>query len=289
MTSFAELIPQTGFLTDRQILTCLEEGYLLEDGTWEQPQLRHASYTLRLGHKVEICRAANSAHPSRELTVVNLTQTESRLAIRPGDTALLYSKEHLRFPDCVLGFTVARGLLFAEALSPENTYVDPGFTGPIYTTVTNVSNRIVYLDYEMPLSRLFFFRLGESVQDEYRTGAGLGIAQQLNSVRAVTLGSIEECRTATDTQLLDSIELIPIGGIQAAEVLQRLSKRQCAARLQSLTVAVIWPLLLVFANNNDWVKDNMGVFLGNVSASVVATILVLLVSKLTVRSRLGQQ
>ena len=37
MTSFAELIPQIGFLTDRQILMGLGEGYLLEKGTWEQP------------------------------------------------------------------------------------------------------------------------------------------------------------------------------------------------------------------------------------------------------------
>lgn len=289
MTSFAELIPQTGFLTDRQILMGLGEGYLLEKGTWEQPQLRHASYTLRLGGRVEIARAANLAHPKREFTLVNLTQAEPRLEVRPGDTALLYSKEHLRLPDCVLGFTVARGLLFAEALSPENTYVDPGFTGPIYTTVTNVSNRVVHLDYGMPLTRLFFFRLGESVQDGYRTGAALGITQQLSSVRAVSLGSVEECRMAPDKELLDSIKLIPIGGIQAAEVFQRLNRRQLSTERRLLALAVVWPVLLIFANNNDWVKDNVGIILGNVLASVVAAVLVLLAPKLTAWFHSGQQ
>jgi deoxycytidine triphosphate deaminase len=289
MTSFAELIPQTGFLTDRQILIGLGEGYLLEKGTWEQAQLRHASYTLRLGERVAIARAANLAHPNREFTLVNLTQAEPRLEVRPGDIALLYSKEYLRLPDCVLGFTVARGLLFAEALSPENTYVDPGFTGPIYTTVVNVSNRVVYLDYGMSLTRLFFVRLGESVQDGYRTGAALGIAQQLSSVRAVSLGSVEECRMAPDKELMDSIELIPIGGIQAAEVFQRLNRRQRSTERRLFTLVVVWPVLLVLANNSNWVKDNMGIFLGNVLASVVAAVLMLLVPKLTMWLHSGPQ
>jgi len=71
MASFAELIPQIGFLTDRQILIALDEGHLLERGTWEQSQLRHASYTLRLGDRVEIARAANSAHTkTKEFTIL---------------------------------------------------------------------------------------------------------------------------------------------------------------------------------------------------------------------------
>lgn len=289
MGSFAELIPQHGFLTDRQILKALGDGHLLVEGTWEEAQLRHASYTLRLGSKVEIARAGIAATSrTKEFTVMQLTQAE-HVELRPGDTALLFSMEHLRFPDCVLGFTVARGLLFAEALCPENTYVDPGFNGPIYTTVTNVSGRVIRLDYGMSIARLFFFRLSESVQDGYRAGSAFGISQQLKSVQATTLGSAEECRSATDIQLLECVQLIPIGGIHAAETFKRLTKRQVSAERRIAVFALAWPALLVFANNNDWVKESIGAFLGSVFASMVAAALMLLAPKVIAWARSEQK
>jgi deoxycytidine triphosphate deaminase len=230
MATVAELVPQVGYLTDRQIRKCLDAGQLLEKGTWTDSQIRHASYTLRLGSRVELARAADSIGAvSRELRVVSLTQGQPDVELKPGDTALLYSLESLRIPPDVLGFTVARGLLFAEALSPENTYVDPGFTGPIYTTVTNVSNRVVTLSYQMPVARLFFFRLGEEVQDGYRSGSALGIAQQLTSVRAVAFGTTEELKAAKEKELLDSVRLIPLGGVHAVEALQRIYRQTRAS------------------------------------------------------------
>lgn len=281
MTDFSELPPTVGFLTDRQILQALEAGYLLEKGTWDENQLRHASYTLRLGARVELARATSAASSQvRELVIVALGPSTPRLELRPGDTALLYSLEQLRIPDSVLGFTVARGLLFAEALCPENTYVDPGFTGAIYTTVTNVSNRIVQLEYEMPLARLFFYRLCESVEKGYKTGSGLGIAQQLSSVRAVPVGSLEECRAATDAQLLESIQHIPIGGIHAAESLKRLERKHIVGQRRIITFAFVWPALLVFANKNAWINENLGPFLANVSASVIAALIMIFAPRL---------
>lgn len=171
MPSFAKLIPEFGYLADHQIIKALENGYLIDKGTWDTKQIRHASYTLRLGERIEVARGSRATHTeTKEFTLVNLTAAQPRLELYPGDTALLYSKEHLRLPNCVLGFTVARGLLFAEALCPENTYVDPEFGGPIYTTVTNVSNRVIHLEYGMPITRLFFFRLASPVQEGYKAG-----------------------------------------------------------------------------------------------------------------------
>ena len=275
MAAFESIVKQLGFLTDRQILAGLNQGFLLETGSWDQKNLRHASYTLRLGSEVRICRAAGVATTAtKEFTVVQLTSAAPKIEIRPGDTALLYSMERLTFPDSVLGFTVARGLLFAEGLCPENTYVDPGFTGQIYTTITNVSPRVVELEYGMAITRLFFFRLTEPVENPYRSGSALGIAQQLKSVRAAITSS-DECRSATDDQLLDGVKLIPIAGQQAAESLTRIALRQTRAERRLLVLAISWPALLVFANNNSWVSENMGTFFGNVFASIVAAVLML--------------
>ncbi|HST07358.1 MAG TPA: hypothetical protein VLJ83_04265, partial [Gemmatimonadaceae bacterium] len=143
MATFASLVSTSGFLTDKQIQSGLNSDYLIEKGTWDPGQIRHASYQLRLGSEVRISRASASVGAeTKEFCIVSLTPDKS-VELRPGDTAMLYSIERLRLPDCVLAFTVARGLLYAEALAPENTYVDPGFSGTLYTTVTNISNRIV--------------------------------------------------------------------------------------------------------------------------------------------------
>jgi len=95
-------------------------------------------------------RSLQIATDRREFSVFQLTTQNPSIELHPGDTALLYSQENLRLPTFVLGFTVSRGLLFAEALSPENTYVDPGFMGHLYTTVTNLSNRVVRLESGLP-------------------------------------------------------------------------------------------------------------------------------------------
>ena len=109
---FEEIANTTGFLVDAQIREALNCGYLIEKGTWEDSQIRHASYQLRLGDRVEVCRASQaSSQNTKELAIVRLSSGHDTLELRPGDTALLYSIENLRLPDSILGFTVARGLL----------------------------------------------------------------------------------------------------------------------------------------------------------------------------------
>jgi Deoxycytidine deaminase len=124
--TFETVAGMHGFLTDRAIQAALEAGYLLERGTWEPANIRHASYTLRLGSRVEVSRYEDNQRETRQRVTTNLISGGKALLLRPGDSALLYSLENLRLPACVLGFTVARGLLFVESLSPENTFVDPG-------------------------------------------------------------------------------------------------------------------------------------------------------------------
>jgi deoxycytidine triphosphate deaminase len=158
--AFDQVVDSFGFLPDRRIRSALDAGYLLERGTWDPTAIRHASYMLRLGERVYV-RPPGSA----EFAVASIDEARPTLRLEPGATALLYSLERLRLPDSVLGFTVARGLLFVHALVPENTYIDPGFHGEIYTVVTNASGRAVELTYRMPIARLFFYKLSEPVEE----------------------------------------------------------------------------------------------------------------------------
>jgi deoxycytidine triphosphate deaminase len=274
MTSLAELIPQPGYLTDRQIHACLQAEYLFEQGTWSKDQVRHASYTLRLGSRVDLARASDSiGETQKEIRLITLTRAQPHLDLRPGDTALLYSLEILRFPPFMLGFTVARGLLFVEALCPENTYVDPGFSGCIYTTVTNISNRVVQLSYEMSVARLYFFRLAEDVETPYRAGSALGITQQLTSMRAVPLGSERELQSAKDDELRESVRLVPIGGVHAAALFERMHSRALVAHQRIMVFALLWPAILLLVHNNEWVRSRGAELLADSAASVVTAAL----------------
>jgi deoxycytidine triphosphate deaminase len=225
---------------------------------------------VRLGDQVSVSAAAQAPREGKKTFEIRRIAKGESVELLPGDTALLYSIEHLSIPANVIGLTVARGLLFAESLCPENTYVDPGFTGSLYTTVTNVSNRAVHLDYGMPLARLFFFRLAEAVGNPYQSGAALGISQQLKTIRATTLTTLEEYQRASTQQLLAEIERLPVHGPHIRQALLR----QSTQALRLYLLAVFWPIVLIVANSSS-VKEQVGPFIANVIASIVGSIVVL--------------
>jgi deoxycytidine triphosphate deaminase len=273
MPSFDELIPSHGFLNDRQIRVALAAQYLIEPGTADDAQVRHASYTLRLGDRVELNKAQDSSHSKhKNFQVLRLGTTSPTCDLEPGDTALLYSMENLRIPSNVLCFTVARGLLFVESLSPENTYVDPGFAGTIYTTVTNVSSRVIRLTYGMSIARLFFYRLHEPAEHPYRSGAGMQISQQLETVPISDLGSDDQCSKASRAKLISTVKKIPMGGTHISELFERETK----FLVRLFAWSTVWPILLVLVNTNDWLKNHLGSFLSNVLAGVVSGVLLII-------------
>ena len=270
MTSATPEIPppvSIGFMTDRQIRAALATGQLIEKGTWDEAGIRHASYTLRLGHRVELERNG-AASGEREQKKITLTNGGAPLELRPGDTAMLFSIENLRLPASVLGFTVARGLLFVEALVPENTYVDPGFTGQLYTTVTNLSGRVLKLPYGTPIARLFFYRLGEDVHQSYQTGPAIGVPQHVESVPGVAFPTTEKAHSARVADLYRDLVATERGGARTAELLKRNHR---FARLAFLT-AVFWPGALV--TGIQWLQDSNGFVVG-VASSVVASLLII--------------
>ena len=238
--------------------------------TWDAASIRHASYTLRLGGHVEIAYANRAASDERRDFVVQDLRQGDSLALNPGDTAKLYSIEILDIPDSVLAFTVARGLMYIEALVPENTYADPGFTGDLYTTVTNLSNRIVRLNYGDPIARLFLFHLAEPVQESFRRGAARGILQRLESERATKLGTPQECHQSDTTQLVSEIQRnAASSGPAIVELLQRQNRRRAAL----FVIAVVWPVLLVLANMNSWIKNTLGLVVSNIAAVILSALI----------------
>jgi deoxycytidine triphosphate deaminase len=268
---FEDIVPGVGFLTDKNIEAALKAGFLIEPGTWEEGQIRHASYMLRLGQRVQIERDSTGSG-EREQKVITLTRGGPPLELRPGETALLYSIENLRLPNCVLGFTVARGLLFAECLVPENTYVDPGFPGSIYTVVTNLSGRVLKLPYGTPIARLFFYRLAENVAHPYQSGPAIGIDQHLEFSPGIRYATLDKASAASTVDLLSDLISTERGGPRTAALLQR----NATLSRYALLIAIAFPIALQLASSWTWLRNVAGPALGNVLLNIIAGILVII-------------
>ena len=81
----------------------------------------------------------------------------------------------------------------------------------------------------------------------------MGIAQQLDSVPASAIPTIEGARKAKNQVLIEEIGRIPIGGLHIAEAIGR-SK----ARTEKLALfAALWPVALVVFNTSTWVKNTI--------------------------------
>jgi len=250
---FNEVVTGTGFLTDSEIKAAIEAGFLIVGGSSSSDRIRHASYELRLG-EAHVAPVAPAKGEEFEFTIRRLAD-KTPLRLFPGEIALLYSLEVVGLPPNVLGFTVARGLLFAEGLTPENTYVDPGFTNKLYTTVVNRSNRIITLQFGMPIARLFFFKLSKAVERPYTPGHMREIGQQVASEISWAVSTADEAKRKSSEELTGAVRVLTMAGNQVIELLEREQqerKRQIQqTRLWLIAVAayvVVSPLVATVIN-----------------------------------------
>ena len=158
--------PAGGFLTDSDITEVLP--LIFREGSYALDHVRHASYQLRLD-EVKLCSRSESAHEGTQVFEEfqqlrwRKENGEEFVDIKRRQVALLYSREFFTFPHNALGFTVGRGLLFGLGLTPENTYVDPGFSGTLYITIVNNNENTIRLCRGMSISRSLCVRRDETI------------------------------------------------------------------------------------------------------------------------------
>lgn len=246
MKTVDQVISVSGFLCDKHIRAALDDGFLIDQGSWDASFIRHASYSLRLGFQVRVKPITPEREEDNAFIIRNLTK-DALLEIQPGEIALLYTWEHLNLPSNMLAFSVARGLLFADALTPENTYVDPGFVGNIYITIVNTSNRVIRLKQGMPIARMFFYKLTDCVDVPFRPSAADGIDQQLSSMPHSLVTSADKCKQLDNTALLQAVRALPMYGNHIAELFSRTERYQGKLNIELLVavpVALLWPIVV---------------------------------------------
>jgi deoxycytidine triphosphate deaminase len=157
--------PQVGLLSDRDIKAAVEGGYLLEREGFIVENAKYACYEIRVGSQYEVLKFDNDdvVHVSREL---GQGQT---IDIPPGSTFLIVAEETFRIPTNIFAKITTVGQVFSSGLAAENTFADPGYTGPLYITMTNVSTRILSLKRGDPLARVEFHKF-QNIPDRTHIG-----------------------------------------------------------------------------------------------------------------------
>ena len=272
------------FLTDEHFRDALP--HIFREGSFENESVRHASYQLRLD-EVKIC----SRHPVKlkdqkfeefQQLKWQVEDTKEYIDIPPRKIALLYTKELFTFPDNLLGFVVSRGLLFTLGLTPETTYVDPGFSGNLYIAIVNNNENIVRLYKAMPIRRLFVFKLRDNVKDAYVAGSDMGIEQQLKQIPVRVFWEPEELKTVRDNEILESIhEGCSIGDL-LTQIISRRKRGHVIHRAWLLFLSTVLLLLLLKPyfgplvdriSLPEWLPEKLFEFISYLLAGIVVVII----------------
>jgi deoxycytidine triphosphate deaminase len=152
----------SGLLTDGDIRAAVNQGFLLTGH--EDENVRYSSYELRTGRH-DILSFADDGE--RHTTPVGANSVR----LEPGQTARVWAAEEVRIPTNVLARVTTVGQIFSTGLAAENTFADPGYDGPLYVTLSNISHKVLTIPYGEPLARIEFYRLGKPV-DRPHAGGG---------------------------------------------------------------------------------------------------------------------
>jgi deoxycytidine triphosphate deaminase len=146
--------PSLGLLTDGDIKDAVRNGFLFEQAGFTEQNAKYASYEIRVGRQYEVLRFEGDdiVHVPKEVV------QGSSIDIPPGSTCLIVAEEIFRIPTNIFAKVTTLGQVFASGLAAENTFADPGYTGPLYITMTNVSSRILSLKQGDPLARVEFHK-----------------------------------------------------------------------------------------------------------------------------------
>ena len=278
------------FLTDEVLKDALP--YIFREGSFENEAVRHASYQLRLD-EVKVCSRLSDKTQVQKFEEFQqlrwqLDDTKEYVDITPRQIALLYTKEFFNLPDNVVGFVISRGLLFTLGLTPETTYVDPGFSGSLYITIVNNNENIVRLYREMPIGRLFVFKLPNKVKATYVSGADMGIEQQLKQIPVRAFWGPEELKKVCDKEIFDSIQK----GCSIGDLLtQIISRRKRGHTIHRTWLIVLSTILFVLVlkplveplvkriSLPKWLPEQLFVLAGMLLISIVAIVIDRLLEK----------
>jgi len=147
----------TAVLTDAQIRNEVERGNLVVEG-FDEGHLHGCTYEFTAGRIAY--RYDYDEKNSRQ-------EQSDRHVLLPFETATVVTAEKIKIDTRHFLFLYSKGSLFSLGLVPVCTGADPGFSGHLGITITNLSARPVVVPSGTRIVKGVFFRLSEDVEKHY--------------------------------------------------------------------------------------------------------------------------
>lgn len=179
-----DLGPRSGLLNDNQIRAAINAGFLFAEDSCDFTKIKYATYELRVSKNYEIV-----IYTDGELATIKREVDDSgKIIIEPGQTIKVIAKEYFVVPSDIYAKINTVGQIFSAGLAAENTYADPGFSGELYITLSNISSRNLSIKPDDPLARVEFHKLESPVVVSHQGQSGM----RKNFVSVESEGNIRE-------------------------------------------------------------------------------------------------
>jgi dCTP deaminase len=163
------------------------DASLISVATFEEANLRQASYDLRLGIESYVV--------GHDLPI-RLSGDKPYLIIAPGQFALLTTQEILRLPDDLIAFITLRNRFKMQGLiNVSGFHVDPTHKGILVFAVNNIGPDDIRLKLSECTFTIFFAQVAPGIEDERRPPFGNELPReyvQLLGGASITLTKLQK-------------------------------------------------------------------------------------------------
>ncbi|RBW61416.1 hypothetical protein DS884_03660 [Tenacibaculum sp. E3R01] len=154
----------TGTLNDDEINKFCSSNVLISEN-FNAKNIKQACYELRAS---EIYYDLDQPNKPIDLS----KDGYSYILIKPKQSVVIITFEHLNIPDYIISRILTKGKLFSIGLLPVNTYADPGFEGQLGIILYNSSSNYIKINPEDSIAKIEFSVLKNSVSKPYKSQHG---------------------------------------------------------------------------------------------------------------------
>ena len=177
----------------------------------------------------------------------NTVNENGYILIKPGQTVVIRTQEHIILPRNMLARILSKGKLFSVGLLPVNTYADPGFDGALGIVFYNSSHNYLKIIPGSAIAKMELCQLHKDVERPYHGQHGFGTETWI--VPREMILSIEEIRS--DPRIKDGISELKIShGEQISSIVGKLAELERKKQFSSM-IFIILCVALLFAINKD--------------------------------------
>lgn len=131
---------------------------------FKEGNIKNASYELLLGDEI---------YSNNDSTKTILSDSNPQFELKPGQFALLITKEKISIPPKYIGFISLKfGFKKKGLVNISGFHVDPGFTGRLKFSVYNAGSKSIILQKDKPYFVLWLSQLTSELANEERYGKG---------------------------------------------------------------------------------------------------------------------